>query len=62
MAVIDDTIKEVIDSNRAKAHEKAKKDQVAMRSEVKEYIENCSILNLQKIFSFVKEIKRKHVL
>lgn len=58
MAVIDDAVKEVIDSNKARARQ----DRHKMRKEIKDFVDNCSVFNLQKIFSLVKEIKRKHTL
>ena len=58
MALIDDSVKEVIDSNKAKARQ----DQSKMRKEIKEFVDNCPVFNLQKIFSLVKEIKRNRTL
>ena len=58
MALIDDAVKEVIDSNKAKARQ----DRHKMRKEIKDFVDNCSVFNLQQIFSFVKQIKRKHTL
>jgi len=55
MAVIDDAVKHVIDSNKAKA----KRDQVKMENEIKDFVDKCNVFDLQKIYSFVKSIKRK---
>ena len=50
---------EIIDSNKARAHERAKKDQEKMRIEVKEFAETCNVLDLQKMFLCVKDLRRK---
>ena len=55
MAVIDDAVKYVIDSNKAKA----KRDQVHMENEIKDFVDKCNVFELQKIYSFVKSIRRK---
>lgn len=54
MAVIDDAVKEVIDSNKARARQ----DRNKMRQEIKDCVDNCSVFDLHKIFSLIKEIKR----
>lgn len=56
MAVIDDAVKEVIDSNKAKARQ----DRNKMRKEIKDCVDNCSVFDLHKIFSLIKEIKRNN--
>ena len=56
MAVIDDAVKHVIDSNKAKA----KRDQVKMENEIKDFVDKCNVFDLQKIYSIVKSLKRKH--
>ena len=48
---------EVIDNNKAKAHEERKK----MREECKEYIENCSTFHLQELYSEIKRMKRNKI-
>ena len=50
MALIDDKVKEVIDSNKAKNFEEEKK----MRKELSDFVQTCSKFNLQELHSEFK--------
>jgi len=45
---------ELHDRNKAKAYEEQKQ----MRNEVKSFVESCSILHLQELYSEIKRFKR----
>ena len=54
MALIDDKVKEVIDSNKAKNFEEEKK----MRKELSDFVQTCSKFNLQELHSEFKRMVR----
>jgi|TARA_R100001509_G_scaffold134457_1_gene88028 hypothetical protein len=45
---------EIIDSNKAKARE----EQNAMREDIKQHVENCSVHDLQKINDLIKVLQK----
>ena len=55
MTEINDEIKSVIDSNKAKVHQEQKE----MRDEIAFYVLNCSVFNLQEMFKRMKELKNE---
>ena len=46
---------ELIDKNKQKAYQ----DQQEMRGECKNFIDNCSVFNLQAIYELIKGLKNK---
>ena len=46
---------EIIDQNKAKAHEEQKE----MRKETLEFIDSCSVYDLQVVYSLIKGIRDK---
>ena len=57
MALIDDSVKEVIDSNKAKTYEEEKK----MRKELGDFIQNCCKFHLQELHSEFKRMVRNKI-
>ena len=55
MTEIKDDIKQVIDSNKARAYQEQKE----MRDDVAFYVFNCDALKLQKMYERMKEIKNE---
>ena len=56
MALIDDSVKEVIDSNKAKMYEEEKK----MRKELGDFVQTCCKFHLQELHSeFKRMVKNK---
>jgi len=53
---MDDATRHLIDSNKARAFE----DQKKMRNEIKDFAEDCSVFNLSKVYSLIKDIKRRN--
>ena len=53
MTEINDEIKSVIDSNKAKAY----KEQQEMRDDVAVYVLNCDAYKLQKMYQRMKELE-----
>ena len=53
---MDDATRHLIDSNKARAFE----DQKKMRNEIKNFAEDCSVFNLSKVYSLIKDIKRRN--
>ena len=51
---MDDATRHLIDSNKARAYE----DQKKMRNEIKDFADNCSVFNLSKMYSLIKDLKR----
>tara|TARA_R100001509_G_scaffold162556_1_gene134462 strand:+ start:381 stop:557 length:177 start_codon:yes stop_codon:yes gene_type:complete len=54
MAELKDEHFEVIDKNKAKAHE----EQKSMRKELIDFINNCSRFNMQELHSEMRRMKR----
>tara|TARA_R100000030_G_scaffold64117_1_gene48795 strand:- start:355 stop:528 length:174 start_codon:yes stop_codon:yes gene_type:complete len=57
MALIDDSVKEVIDSNKAKTHEEEKK----MRKELGDFVQTCCKFHLQELHSEFKRMVRNKI-
>tara|TARA_Y100000816_G_C25807827_1_gene422919 strand:- start:374 stop:547 length:174 start_codon:yes stop_codon:yes gene_type:complete len=57
MALIDDSVKEVIDSNKAKTYEEEKK----MRKELGDFIQTCCKFHLQELHSEFKRMVRNKI-
>jgi|TARA_A100001515_G_scaffold79156_1_gene62844 hypothetical protein len=55
MTEIKEDIKYVIDENKARAYEEQKE----MRDDVAFFVLNCSVFNLQRMFSRMKELKNE---
>ena len=55
MTEINDEIKSVIDSNKAKIYQEQKE----MRDEVAFYVLNCSVFDLQEMFKRMKQLKNE---
>jgi hypothetical protein len=53
---MDNATRHLIDSNKARAYE----DQKKMRNEIKDFAEECSVFNLSKVYSLIKDIKRRN--
>ena len=57
MALIDDSVKEVIDSNKAKMYEEEKK----MRKELGDFVQTCCKFHLQELHSEFKRMVRNKI-
>ena len=55
MTEINDEIKSVIDSNKAKAHQ----EQQEMRDDIAFYVFNCDAYRLQKMYQRMKELENE---
>ena len=55
MTEINEEIKSVIDENKARAYQEQKE----MRDDVAFFVLNCSVFNLQRMFSRMKELKNE---
>ena len=55
MTEINEDIKSVIDSNKAKIYQEQKE----MRDEVAFYVLNCSVFDLQEMFKRMKQLKNE---
>ena len=58
MAQLDEVNFMIIDENKARAKAQAKKDQEKMKKEIKEFLDDCNVQDLQKLSQIVKQSRK----
>lgn len=58
MAQLDEINFMIIDENKARAKAQAKKDQEKMKKEIKEFLDDCNVQDLQKLSQIVKQSRK----